>query len=195
MAKTVAFIYGFTEGQWHGKRFRRLLRDHNYTITKEVTEADIVIAHSGGCFDVPKLKKQALLILINPPYWPERSLQVRSHAMTKQLIGAVRPGNQPFYHTHKTARNLTYLVRHARTNRYMMSRAKTFNLASEAIHVNTILVRNSNDPWLTSSLDYLQSKNPNLRIVRMSGDHDDCWLHPERYINLLQSKRTRGGKS
>lgn len=184
----VAIRYGFTEGTWHGKKFRRMLRERGHQIVQEERLADIVIAHSGGCFDMPPLKESAILMFINPPYWPERPLRRRASDMTRQLARAIRPGNQPFYHTHKTARNLGYLVRHARTNHEMMRRAITFNLADEINHMPTILVRNSNDPWLTPDLDGLQQRYPQLRIARLPGDHDDCWLHPEPYIHLLESE-------
>jgi hypothetical protein len=184
-SKTVAFIYGFTEGKWHGKRFRRVLREHGYTVEEDPAAADIVIAHSAGAFYVPLLNDAQRLVLINPPYWPERALHTRARNMTLQLLRDVRPGNQPFYHTHKTAHNLTYLVRHARTNRAIIRRAYHFNLEDEIRHPNTILVRTDDDPWLTPELDGLKKFNRHLQIHRMPGGHDDCWLHPEAYLQFL----------
>jgi len=185
--QTVAIIYGFTEGQWHGKRLRRLLKRQGYHLTANPAQADIVIAHSGGCFDVPQLQDHTLLLLIDPPYWPERELYTRAHHMTLQLLRAVRPGNQPLHHLNKTLHNCWYLIRHARTNRRMVYRSKTYDLEREITHGRTILVRNANDPWLTPHLDSLRKLNAHLDIKRLPGDHDDCWLHPEVYLNLVQA--------
>ncbi len=188
MTKTVAIMYGFTEGQWHGKHFRRLLRERGYKVIKNASEANVVIAHSAGCFYLPELAKQQQLILIDPPYWPEKSLSSRSRNMITQMALAVRPGNQPFYHVHKTAHNLAYLARHARTNREMLQMAPNFNLEAVILHCNTTLVHNSNDPWLTPYLGGLKQINSKLRIMHIPGDHDDLWLHPEPYIKLINRK-------
>lgn len=189
MDQTVAIIYGFTEGQWHGKRLRKLLRSQGYRLIKRPERADVVIAHSGGCFDVPQLQDHTLLVLIDPPYWPERELFTRAHHMSLQMLRAIRPGNRPLFHLSKTLHNFMYLVRHARTNRRLVYRSKTFDLEREVTHLRTILVRNANDPWLTPHLDKLLELNPHLEVARMPGDHDDCWQHPEPYLNLIQAYR------
>jgi pimeloyl-ACP methyl ester carboxylesterase len=182
-------IFGFTEGSWHGKRMRRELHKRGVVITKRVSDADYVIAHSGGCFEVPPLKEHQILMLINPTYWPGKPLHVRGRQMTGQLIKAVRPGNNPLFHLRKTAHNLTYLFTRAKRNKFIAKRAGTYDLETEIKHVNTILIRNQDDPWLTPELNYLQEINPHLRIVRMPGGHDDCWQHPARYMQILQEYR------
>lgn len=185
MSLRVKIIYGFTEGEWHGKKFRRLLREQGHTIVKDASTADIIIAHSGGCYNMPTPRKEQRVMLINPPYWPGKSLKERGGNMIKHLASSVRPGNQPFYQLHKTSRNAVYLIRHQRTNKEMLLRAQTYNLAEQISHPHIILVRNYDDPWLTPDLAHLKAINPKLIIRSLSGGHDDCWLHPEPYINLL----------
>ncbi|HET6924775.1 MAG TPA: alpha/beta hydrolase [Candidatus Saccharimonadales bacterium] len=186
--KTVAIIFGFTEGEWHGKRFRRHLREAGYEVIKKAADADIIIAHSGGCYYVPRdLTTTQQVMLIDPPYWPARTIVRRGNNMLLHMTLQVRPGNEPFYQVHKTARNIAYLVRHARTNLAMMRHARVFNLADNIAHPHTILVHNEEDPWLTPDLAHLKRINPYLRIHHLPGGHDDCWWHPEHYINLLQS--------
>lgn len=180
-------MYGFTEGKWHGKRLRQCLRRHGYRIARRPDRADIVIAHSGGCLDTPILPESTILMLVNPPYWPGRHLLSRAHNMVLQLLRAVEPGNQPMFHITKTFRNLFYLFWHGATNFRMVRESFIFNLEDEVRHQRTILVRNENDPWLTPELDQLVQINPHVQIVRLPGDHDNMWLHPEPYVNLLQS--------
>ena len=62
-----------------------------------------------------------------------------------------------------------------------------FDLESDVMHPHTIVVRNSNDPWITPKLNKLARLNPHMRIVQLPGDHDDIWLNPKPYIDLLQS--------
>jgi len=185
---TVTIIYGFTEGAWHGKRFRRVFREHGYSVTERAAEADIIIAHSAGAFYVPKsLRSDQLLILIDPPYWPERPIMLRSRNMVLHMIQSIRKDNHPFYQLHKTVHNFVYLVRHQALNREMIRHARTFDLAAELKHPRTILVRNRHDPWLTPDLEHLKLIQPKLRIRQLPGGHDDCWHNPQRYVNLLQS--------
>lgn len=186
--KTVAFIYGFTEGEWHGKRFRHLLREKGHEVVKDPLAADIIIAHSGGVFYVPKpLKNHQLLVIINPPYWPERPVTERARNMILHMMRSVYPGNGPLFQLYKTTWNFRYLIHHTKTNREMIARISTYDLENEISHPNTILVRNAHDPWLTPQLDGLKDINPVLRIHHLSGGHDDCWLRPETYINLIES--------
>lgn len=187
MSVTVAFLYGFTEGAWHGKRFRKVLRRKGFKVIRDVHQADIVIAHSGGAFYVYSLRPEQQLVLFNPPYWPEKPVKTRAGNMVKHMVRSIRKGNAPFYQVHKTARNFVYLVRHARTNLDMLEQAYMFDLSKLITHTNTTLVHNTDDPWLTEDLDGLKKHNPHLSIIHKSGGHDDCWVRPERYIHLLQS--------
>jgi len=188
MAKTVAFIYGFTEGKWHGHRFRKALQDKAYEILYNPRIADVIIAHSAGCYHVPiDLRHDQQVLFINPTYWPGKPLLFRAFKMFGQLVIAVRLGNHPLYQLQKTAHNLWYLVWHADSNRDMVKRAKKFELPVEIKHRHTTLVRNQHDPWLTPDLDDLKKLNKNLRIVHMPGWHDHCWEFPEQYLHLIQS--------
>lgn len=186
MAK-VYLAYGYSEGKWHSKRLRRALKRRGYNIERSLKHADVVIGHSGGCYDIPALRDKQLLMLINPPYWPERSIAERVTTITWQLIRAIRPGNHPIYHAKKLWWHCIYFVIRRRHNHRIADRTITFDLATEVNHSRTILVRNNDDPWLTPDLGKLQTLHPHLQIKRLPGDHDDCWRHPDRYIDLIEA--------
>ena len=183
----VYIVFGFTEGKWHGKKFGRALRKRGHSLARKITDADVIFAHSGGCYDVGPLRDNQLLILNNPTYWPGRSLAARAKNMLLQLLIAVRPGNRPLYHLYKSMHNIAYLPYHSRRNMFMTRRAQTFNLEQEITHHKTVLIRNNNDPWLTPDLHKLESLNPHLQIERLPGEHDDCWLHPNPYIDIMEN--------
>lgn len=47
------------------------------------------------------------------------------------------------------------------------------------------VVRNTEDSFCTPDLASLPfSHKP--RFVEIPGQHDDCWLHPERYLPVIQ---------
>jgi hypothetical protein len=187
-ALSVAILPGFSEGYWHTKRLRRALKRAGFSHSLSPSEADIVIAHSAGCYVVPPLRDEQLLVLINPTYWPGKSLGSRGSTMTWQILQAVRPGNQPFYQLHKTAHNILNLVRNPRSHLALAAKASSFDLEQVVTHSKTIIIRNQSDPWLTPHLDHLTQINPGLSITTLPGGHDDCWQHPEPYVNLLQSE-------
>jgi hypothetical protein len=183
----VFLVYGFSEGVWHGRKFRRVLKRRGHTIAPDTLKADYIIAHSGGCYTVPPLRDEQTLILVNPTYWPGRAVPIRAGNMVKQMIISMRPGNRPIFHFYKNLRNVGYLIRHHKANRFIAWRSASFNLEQEIAHKRTLLIRNHNDPWLTPDLERLQLANPHLQIAKLPGDHDDLWLHPEPYINLMEA--------
>lgn len=184
---SVYIVFGFTEGRWHGKKFRRQLKRRGYNLARKLHAADVVIGHSGGCFDIPPLRDSQTLMLINPPYWPDRSLVERGSNMIGQIARSLTPNRYMVFHVNKTLHNGVYFVTHRRKNRSMARRARTFDLEQEVSHARTILVRNNDDPWLTPDLQLLQKNNPHLHLARLPGEHDDCWLNPSPYIDILEA--------
>jgi len=170
-------------------RLRKALAQHGFTTVANPRDADVVIAHSGGCYHVTLgLRPEQLLILIAPTYWPGRSLMLRSQSMSLQMLRAIRRGNEPIHQINKNIHNIFFLFWHASKNLAMVHHARQYNLEQELQHPNTILIRNQNDPWLTPNFRDLKRFNKNLRLVELPGDHDDVWLHPEPYIDLIESE-------
>src|SRR5690349_1106305 len=66
----VAIIYGWSEGPWHGKKLRQEISNAGFEIIKQPEKADIIIAHSGGCFMLPQQSRAHLVLLVGLPYWP-----------------------------------------------------------------------------------------------------------------------------
>lgn len=186
MPKRAHIVYGFSESRLHGRRFIKALRKQNIRLTRTFDRADYIIAHSGGCFNVPELRKNQLLMLIDPPYWPGQTLRSRAVEMTKQVLSAMRPGNRPLLEFYKNILRVGHVIIMNPVNRRIARQAKSFNLEDAVHHTHTILIRNANDPWITPDLTHLQQINPNLVIVTMPSGHDHCWDYPDAYVNLLK---------
>jgi len=186
MPRTVALIYGFGEGPWHGKQFTKRLTSADFTVVTDTAAADIVIAHSAGVFYVPELHRHQVVMLINPSYWPGKHTPIQ---MAQKIgLDIIYNGlRHPLYLLQKTAHNIFYICRDFPRTREIIRRSKNFELAKAVTHHKTIVVRNHADTWLTPNLQKLQTAFPTLRIHHVPGEHDDCWLHPDRYVDLLQS--------
>ena len=68
--KKVSILYGWAEGHRIGKNLRNELHENGFSLTKNSESADIIIAHSGGIFLIPKTNKPQLVLLVGLPYWP-----------------------------------------------------------------------------------------------------------------------------
>ena len=68
-------IVGFTEGEWHKRRMQNDLQLRGIVVTNDYRQADYIIAHSGGCYEIPPLSATQILMYINPTYWPNRTLR------------------------------------------------------------------------------------------------------------------------
>jgi hypothetical protein len=188
-AKTVAFLYGALEGPAHGKRFQQALTQAGYAVTPDPSSADIVVAHSGGCMLVPLDKPGQTTLLINPTYWPgnvPRKQAARKSMQDCRQYGTRNALRQLQHHLW----NVWYLLTDWRHSRELLRAAKRFDFPNDiAIPAGrVIVVRNEHDPWLTDNLGALQQAHPNIQLVHLPGNHDDCWYNPQIYVNLLQSE-------
>lgn len=180
----VFISYGFAEGDWNSRLLHEELREYDHTITTDISNADVVIAHSGGCFLVPAEKQYDLLLLVNTTYWPERSIFTRIRnkiskdtAHTCKQYGVVAWLN-------KTVRNIGYGLVHP-------GRARAMYIGMKGSSVPTVnarrivVIRNRNDPWLSQSFHEVFTI-PEATFISLPGEHDDIWENPERYVQLLK---------
>ncbi len=72
--KKVAIIPGLFEGSAQAAELRPALTHAGLEVTSDLTCADVVIAHSGGCFFAGEAAEAELVILAGPPYNPSRSV-------------------------------------------------------------------------------------------------------------------------
>ena len=185
---TVFIIYGFAEGPWQGRLFRRQLGKYGWVTIDEVENADIVIAHSGGCFYLPEPRKDQLTVLINPPYWPDKSL-LRSglesawHNFAVLLKAEVPTG----FWLKKTAWNAFYVIVGIRKTLLIAvnARRRKFYLALKQCEV--LLIRSEHDPWLSPDTPQLLRGKARIIWRKAPGWHDHCWLYPDKYVEMIKS--------
>lgn len=187
MSRKVKIAYGIFAGERNGRRLRRALRQAGYGITRKFGDADIIIAHSAGCFWLPPASKSQHYLLIDPPYWPGRAVGERARSRARTNFRFRTYGYPLRYWLARNLWGLYYAARDLpRTVRIVRFAAK-YDLEAIVRGRNVTLVRNEHDDWLTPDLERLQTVNPQLRTVEMPGDHDHFSYHPEAYVHLLQS--------
>jgi hypothetical protein len=181
---TVCIIPGFAEG-WHTSwRLRKVLVSRGFAISKNPQTADVLIAHSGGCFVVPENHSAKLILLIGLPYWPGKSL---AQCVIEKNIMALKTAIR----THALGTFLRKLPWHVL---YMINMIRNVRMLggykSGAVwrtnSPKTILVRNRYDANCTEDPGEFKFQH-NTALLSLPHEHDDCWDHPELYTDVVQS--------
>lgn len=179
MSRKVFIYYGLGEGRAVGQKLIRALKQSGYTLCASVEEAEIIIAHSGGCFLVPPETK-ARVLLVNLPYYPGRSLAMSIFLEVKMDFFQSLHEHRIINFTKKTLWNLIYYTR-IKHNLAMYSGRRQANMWNIAY---VILIHNQDDPFCISEIESLPFRHKYQKII-IPGQHDDLWDNPQPYIDLL----------
>lgn len=189
MNKTVFISPGVGEGPWHVQLLADCLLKHGFALTDQLTHADIVIAHSGGCYVVPKserlavtLAKPKFVLWIDPPYWPGKPvLSSTVQVMWLEIITSIRNKTLKFCIV-KTIWNIWYIIKEPLYGLRVIRARQRMSLLALFSSPNNVVVRNEDDAWCAPDIDkYIN----NSKLLRLPGQHDDCWYHPDVYVQIL----------
>ncbi len=170
---------GWPEGRWHTKKLVNSLLKHNFEITSHLFEADIVIAHSGGCLMLSSLKKAKLILLIDLPYWPEKTL-------LRSVSDKVALEDKDVYWLKKTLFHVFYGIVYIPRWISMFRNYKNFKL-DDLNDIKVVLVHNEQDAFMNHKASKQLAKGHGWDYVQFPGQHDNVWENPEPYIKLIQS--------
>jgi len=183
---TFAISYGFVEGAAHGRKISKLLEQAGFSPAKSLSSADIIIAHSAGCWLLPDNAKPKLMLYIGMPLpltsaqkvWLKanwlnmKSFLAKGHIL-KILMGA--------------GLNTYYALRHPRRSLDIIQGAKT---AEPTVFAGayTIFIANQHDPWPRSErlFDYIHGKE-RWAFLSLPGSHNNIWQHPDYYVDLIKN--------
>jgi hypothetical protein len=185
MAKMFIF-YGFAEGTKLTNRLAPALRAHNIEITENTDDADIIVTHSAGCFLLAKKYPKKIIVMTNPVCGPRRRLPI---VITKKIWSDFyycAGHKQLLIWMRKTLWNLFYIVARPRRNILMFEKAKQYEQSLPEVAAKQVVVLNNRlDPWAKCiPEDEILAKH--YTFVTRPGCHDDLWLNPKRYLDILQ---------
>ncbi len=167
-----------------GRQLVKALKQAGFTMVSDASQADVIIAHSGGCYLVPEHNRARLIVQIGLAYWPGHIWLLSTVRKVAREISAARHehrlgewGRKWLYHM-LYAFNLGPALRMARNH----AATKPWNSPQRQI-----IVRNRHDVYCSPEVYKLAFRGPRA-FISLPGEHDDCWDHPERYVSLLQSE-------
>lgn len=185
MGKTVAILHGWAGGNWHLKQFRRALEDAGFKVVHGQKIADIIVAHSAGCYRLKEGTKAEIIMAIGPAYWPGRSilrrLLTKKRHDTKVLIE--RKGHQ--FAIKRFVWEVIYVFAKPHLTFIAFSNQKHLHFLDRLKNKKVYLIRNKDDSICSPDIRYPLEKYKNVRYLELPGGHDDFMINPEPYIDLL----------
>ncbi len=180
--KTVAFRYGWSEGPWHTKQFEKLLNSKGFDVMNDTRKADVVVAHSLGCFMLPAKMEAKRVILIGIPYWPGKSViksltnNLRHEAKQKKgfIWWLKRSIHAAYYATLRAPYTFSGLRKRSKLR---------FNLPSDPSGV--IMIRNELDGFCHPDIQKILPQTAKYRLINVGGGHEDWWINPAPYVDLI----------
>lgn len=177
----VGISYGFAEGPGNARLMIRLLKEQGFTITRKLSNADIIIAHSGGCFLIPENGKANFVMLIDLPYWPDKHLGL---GLKEKLELEIKD----MLWFKKSTVNLLYFIAWP-TRWYRMWKGwKNMRIPNTANYASVLAVRNEKDTFMHPVEGEMLAAKHGWETKILSGQHDDLWENPQHYINILLQK-------
>jgi hypothetical protein len=189
MNQTICILYGLNEGPGLAKNFLRACRDAGLTATQDPAKADIIFAHSGGCLLVPPINRAKMIVQVGVPYWPGRPWIVCTAIKMWREMQTYKQQSTLARWLRKTWWNLCYtanLRRHLRMMRNL-SPSSPWNSTQ-----HQYIIRNQDDAYCHPDIARRIAFRGPRTFISLPGGHDDCWLNPKPYVDLLQSHSTKG---
>jgi hypothetical protein len=183
--KSVAFIYGWSEGSWHSKILERKLAAEGIRTTRNIERAEVIFCHSTGCYLIPKNVQAKKIILVGLPYWPERSLIYSGISKVLEDFKNTRKDMGLSWWLDKTIHNCWYMLKYPRDTLFVATKHKTENLPDPHKH-EVILVRNDDDRFCHPDITKILELAKNYKFVQMPSGHDDCWSGKNSYVELIK---------
>lgn len=179
---TVAIMYGFAEGPWHGRGLKKHLRAAGYVVTKKTRQADIIIAHSASCYLIPRLARAKLIVHVDYTHWPGRSL---GNSLAEALRFDLKTYGTLRWLVRCTIHDI-HMLRLVHGARMIPGWKNPARKLDQLIDSRHVFVRNQHDSYCHVDA-LLHATDSSRTYVSLPGGHVDIWDNPERYVHLLQS--------
>ncbi|MEK7153083.1 MAG: hypothetical protein AAB834_03990 [Patescibacteria group bacterium] len=185
---TVAIAYGLGEGPAISRRLREGLAEKGYALIDNVSQADIVIAHSGGIYSLPTDATNKVVLLVGPSCGRRgRSLaRMQFNKVGIDLRFAVKHRRVGGW-LRKSYHNAAYVTRDPCALRAMWRVAQSKGNFLPALNADKVAVISyKGDPW-SGYIDAQQvASNEHYSFIEHNGLHDDLWTNPQEYISVIQ---------
>jgi hypothetical protein len=177
---TYFISYGILGGPLKGRVMCQRLNSFGLIPVKAAAEADIIIAHSAGCWLIDPAAHPKLVIYIGLPV---KTASLKMFMLATKMINRYSVG--PRHRFNHAWWGIFYGITRARRNMTIIRRARTATIP-EFAHAQHVLAANQYDPWLkTARYATLMATKP-WAFISLSGSHDNIWEEPEKYCEIVE---------
>ncbi len=180
----MAVMEGWAGGPRLSKQFLDAVRAAGYNLT-DTAHADVIIAHSGACYFVPVKTPAKLLIFIDPPYWPGKSIAGRVFTKKQADSHSIRQAGGWQAWLAKSWWEFYYVIAKPSYTTTALKHNGSLAFLDNHRHRPTYVVRNDGDYLCSPDIQVAMNGYPNVTYVRLPGGHDDYYINPQPYIALL----------
>ncbi len=183
MSKGAIYIaYGFCEGRRIGARFEAALIDHGFTVTRSTESADIILAHSAGCFVLPKSVMDKPKLFVGLPWSSGHALVKAYFANEWRWIRAIGRRVSPAVWVRTTLWNLIYMWNLP----YDIRIIRGLRSGSWRQLEQVTVVHNLSDAFSATD-DRSAPILPQAKQITLPGAHGDIWRNPLPYVQILET--------
>lgn len=183
--KSVAIVHGWAGGKWHVRRFVRALNESGFETRKRQAKADIIVAHSTGCYRLKENTQAKLILLIGPPYWPSKSIL---HRLLKKKRHDThhRLRNEGLLFTiNKLLFEIIYIILKPSYTFIALKHHRYLHFLELIKNKPVVLIRNAEDYFCSPEIEKAVKDYKNVRYVELPGGHDDFMTNPGPYVDLI----------
>lgn len=185
---TVAIIYGFAEGPRISKHLCQSLGQAGFDITSDVSQADIIITHSGGVCYLPRDVKGKTVLIVAPTYWRKGKPLVHTalDKIQKEARAALRNRHLGRWLV-KCYINTLIAWGKLPTSVRMYKKVKNAGLTMPLHNAHKVgVISYHEDAWSGYIEEIVVDNYPNYCLISSTKSHDDLWLHPKDYVAVIQ---------
>lgn len=174
--------YGLFSGPAHAKRLHRSLQAAGYRLADDNSPADILIAHSAGCWNAHQIAPTRLTVYVGMPTDLSRPFQTWRLAH-RNLFRQIPTASDRDWFIYIIAHNIIYGLKQPVRNYRIVRQAKRVKL--QPPQTKTVLIANQHDVWTqTPGLQkYLQDFD--WTFVSLSGSHNTIWQQPDLTVDII----------
>ena len=183
--KTVAIAHGWAGGKWHVRRFLKALKQNGFEERKRIANADVIVAHSTGCYRLKENNNAKLILLIGPPYWPTKSIL---HRLLKKKGHDTRHRlrNEGLLFTiNKLLFEIIYVIIKPSYTFIALKHHRYLHFLELIKNKRVILIRNEEDFLCSPEIEQAVKNYENVCYVELPGGHDDFMTNPGPYVDLI----------
>lgn len=183
--KTVIILHGWAGGWWHTREFTKELGRNDFEVIKDARIADVILAHSTGCYRLPEVSKAKLVVLHGPPYWPSRSILHRLFRKKGHDIGLRIKDRGLVFTLNRFIWEIIYVIIKPSYTFIALKNHRHLHFLDLLENKKVILIRNEDDYFCSPEIEEAIKEYENVRYVSLPGGHDDFMTNPQPYIDLL----------